>query len=77
MPLKVSISQLKAKALEYFRQIETTGESVIVTDHGQPTIEIKQFKLKKTNPLALLQGSVLRFDNPFAPIFDDDWETAK
>ena len=47
MQIQISKSQLKAKALEYFRQIETTCESVIVTDHGQPTIEIKQFKLKK------------------------------
>ena len=77
MPIQVSKSQLKAKALEYFRQIETTGETFIVTDHGQPTIEIKPFQLKITNPLALLQGSVLRFDDPFAPINEGDWESAK
>lgn len=76
MPIKVSKSQLKAKALEYFRQVETTGESVIVTDHGQPTIEIKPFQTKKIDPLALLQGSVLRYDDPFAPIIDDEWEAA-
>ena len=77
MQIKVSKSQLKAKALEYFRQIETTGESLIVTDHGQPTIEIKPFHLKKTNPLALLQGTALRFDDPFAPINEEDWESNK
>lgn len=77
MHIQVSKSQLKAKALEYFRQVETTGESVIVTDHGQPTIEIKPFQPKIANPLALLQGSVLRFDNPFAPIDENDWEATK
>lgn len=77
MQIQVSKSQLKAKALEYFRQIEATGDTVIVTDHGQPTIEIKPFQLKKINPLSLLQGSVLRFDDPFAPVDEDDWESTK
>jgi PHD/YefM family antitoxin component YafN of YafNO toxin-antitoxin module len=36
---QVSKSEFKAKALEYFRQIEGSGESVIVTDHGKPALE--------------------------------------
>lgn len=77
MQIHVSKSELKAKALEYFRQIETTGDTVVVTDHGKPTIEIKPFQQKKIDPLALLQGSVLRFEDPFSPINEDDWESAK
>ena len=76
MSILVSKSQLKAKALEYFRQIETTGNSVVVTDHGQPTIEIRPYQNKKSNPLELLRGSVLRFDAPFEPVAQDDWESA-
>ena len=32
----VSKSALKAKMLEYFRQVETTGEPLLVTSNGQP-----------------------------------------
>ena len=38
--MKVSKSKLKAKMLSVFRQIERTGEEVIVTDHGKPTLRI-------------------------------------
>lgn len=76
MSIQVSKSQLKAKALEYFRQIETTGDSLVVTDHGQPTLEIRPYQSHKTNPLELLRGSVLKFEQPFEPVAQDDWESA-
>ena len=43
MPNRVSKSQFKAPALEFFRQVETTGESLIVTDRGQPKLEIRPY----------------------------------
>ena len=36
----VSKSKLKAKMLSVFREVEKTGEDVIVTDHGKPTLKI-------------------------------------
>lgn len=36
--MKVSKSKLKAKMLSVFRQIERTGEEVILTDHGRPAL---------------------------------------
>jgi hypothetical protein len=43
-----------------FRQVEASGEPLVVTDHGRPTLE--------------LRGSVLRFDDPFAPACENDWQ---
>lgn len=74
MLTQVSKSQFKAKALEFFRQVEASGESVVVTDHGQPKLEVRPYKPSSRNPLDVLRGSVLRFDNPTAPISEDDWE---
>lgn len=37
MAEQVSKSQFKDKALELFRQIESSGKAVVVTDHGKPT----------------------------------------
>ena len=36
----VSKSALKAKMLEYFREVETTGEALLVTSHGQPVLNV-------------------------------------
>ena len=74
---KVSKSQFKAKALELFRQIEASGEPVIVTDRGEPELEVRRYRATKHKPLAILGGSVLRYDNPTAPVGEEDWDSAK
>jgi antitoxin (DNA-binding transcriptional repressor) of toxin-antitoxin stability system len=76
MPNRVSKSQFKARALEFFRQVETTGEPLIVTDHGQPKLEIRPYQSSARNPLDVLRGSVLRYDRPTDPVGDDDWDVA-
>lgn len=46
LPMIVSKGKLKSKMLEYFRQVEETGESLIVTDRGREVLEIKALKPK-------------------------------
>lgn len=70
----ISKSEFKAKALEYFRQIEASGESVVVTDHGKPTLEVRPYKGIARSPLDVLRGSVVRYDNPTDPVAEDEWE---
>lgn len=77
MTARVSKSEFKAKALEYFREIEATGEPLIVTDHGKPKLEIRRIDEKDRNPLEVLKGSVLRYDNPFEPIGVEDWDASR
>lgn len=72
----VSKSQFKARALEFFRRVETTGEPVVIMDHGQPKLELRRYSVPKRNPLEALRGTVLRYDAPMEPVGDDDWETA-
>jgi antitoxin (DNA-binding transcriptional repressor) of toxin-antitoxin stability system len=36
----ISKSKLKAKMLEIFRQLEASGEELIVTDQGEPVLKI-------------------------------------
>ena len=73
----VSKSQFKAKALELFRQIETSGEHIVVTDYGKPTLEVRPYRRANRSPLKVLQGSVVRFDHPTEPVCEEDWEAAK
>ncbi|MDR8727177.1 type II toxin-antitoxin system Phd/YefM family antitoxin [Burkholderia pseudomultivorans] len=73
----VSKSEFKARALEYFRLVEASGESLIVTDHGKPTLEIRPYRSSESQPLEILRGSVMRYDNPVDPIAEEDWEASR
>ena len=46
--LTVSKSGLKARMLEYFRQVEQTGEPLIVTSHGKPVLKVVPLQPKRT-----------------------------
>ncbi|CAH2934517.1 MAG: Antitoxin to Toxin 1, PIN domain [uncultured Paraburkholderia sp.] len=74
---QVSKSEFKAKALEFFRQVEASGESVIVTDHGRPALEVRPYRVIERNPLDVLRGSVVRYENPTDPVAEGDWEAAQ
>lgn len=72
----VSKSEFKARALEHLRLIEASGEGLIVTDHGKPTLEIRPYRSREAQSLDILRGSVMRYDNPLDPIAKEDWETS-
>ncbi|PMS15099.1 prevent-host-death protein [Trinickia dabaoshanensis] len=74
---QVSKSEFKAKALEFFRQVESSGESVIVTDHGKPALEVRPYRSIARHPLDVLRGSVVRYQNPTDPVAEGDWEAAQ
>jgi antitoxin (DNA-binding transcriptional repressor) of toxin-antitoxin stability system len=73
----VSKSEFKAKALEYFRRVETSGQSVVVTDHGRPTLEVRLYRGVERNPLDVLRASVVRYDNATDPVAEEEWEAAQ
>ncbi len=73
----VSKSEFNARVLEYFRLVEASGESLIVTDHGKPTLEIRPYRSREAQPLDILRGSVMRYDNSLDPIAEDDWEASR
>jgi len=74
METEVSKSQFKAKALEILRRVEATGEPVLVTDHGKPTIEVRRHRSLERSPLDLLRGSVVDYLDPTEPVGEQDWE---
>ncbi|QQX84086.1 type II toxin-antitoxin system Phd/YefM family antitoxin [Cupriavidus necator] len=64
----ISKTEFKARALEYFRQIEASGDPVIVTDHGKPTLEVRRCRGLERDPLQVLRGTVLHYDAPTEPV---------
>lgn len=74
MPAHISKSQFKAKALEFFREVENTGEPIIITDRGQATLELRRHRGEETAPLDKLSGTVLYYERPTDPVGEEDWE---
>jgi len=68
---QVSKSKFKKKALEYLRQIESSGQCVIVTDRGRPIVEVRLYRYTESNPLEILKNSVLHYGNPLSPVDDE------
>jgi prevent-host-death family protein len=73
----VSKSQFKSKALEYFRQVETTGKSLVITDRGRPVLKLVPFAEDPAEVLRELRHSVLRYESPTEPVATEDWESLK
>ncbi len=76
MEKQISKTEFKAHALELMREIETSGNELVITTHGKPKLVIHKYVPKAENPLQKLAGSVIKFDSPFEPIGTDDWELA-
>ena len=72
--IQISKSEFKAKALEFFRQVESSGTSLIVTDHGKPSIEIRPYHAIERSPLDILKGTVTEYVDPTEPVGEDDWK---
>jgi len=70
----VSKSRFKPKALQYFRDVQTSGQELIITDHGKPVLKIVPYHEDTQIILKELQNSVKRYDDPTEPVALDDWE---
>lgn len=77
MERMVSKSKFKARALEYFRQVEETGEEFTITDHGQPVLKVIPYSPNSEGALKVLRNSVLKYENPMEPVVLEDWKALK
>lgn len=77
MDSTVSKSRFKARALDYFRQVERTGKELVVTDRGKPVVKIVPYAPRPAEALAALRGSVIRYDDPTEPVGLEDWEALR
>ena len=73
----VSKTKFKARALEYFRGVEETGEEVIITDRGRQVLRLIRYVPDPVKELEALRGTVLSYEDPFEPVGMEDWETAR
>lgn len=71
----VSKSELKAKILEYLRNVEKEKQELIVTHAGKPVAKIIPYKEKAI--LESLRNTVLYYNDPTEPVGQNDWEVLK
>jgi antitoxin (DNA-binding transcriptional repressor) of toxin-antitoxin stability system len=73
--LMISKSKLKAQMLKIFREIEETGEEVIVTDNNRPVLRIQPIKRKQTFREAFGQydGKAVYHEDINTPL-TEEWE---
>ena len=73
----ISKSKLKAKMLEIFRQLESSGDELIVTDHDKPVLRIIPIKQKAAvaEVFGDLQGQVTYLEDINTPSLLE-WEDA-
>jgi antitoxin (DNA-binding transcriptional repressor) of toxin-antitoxin stability system len=71
----ISKSKLRAKMFDVFRELEASGEELIVTDHGKPVLKIFPIKDKTTveELFGDLQGLVSYFEDVDTPTLPE-WE---
>jgi prevent-host-death family protein len=77
MEQMVSKSKFKPKALEYFRQVEESGETLIITDRGKPVLKVLPYSQKGIKGMAALKDSVVKYEKPLEPVGLEDWEQLK
>jgi len=73
----VSKSRFKARALEYFREVEKTGQDIVITDRGKPVLRVTTFIDDPEERLRNLRSSVLQFEDPTEPVGLEDWEALR
>ncbi|WP_269522343.1 type II toxin-antitoxin system Phd/YefM family antitoxin [Coraliomargarita parva] len=80
----VSKGRLKAKMLAYFREVEASGEPLIVTDHGREVLEVRPVSPRPDTTAAVLasyrSGVEVKIPDEaklMKPEAAGDWESLK
>ena len=77
-PMKrVSKGVLKAKMLEYFREVEQTGEELIVTDNNRPVLKVVPLRQRRAagEIFVDVRGHVVYREDVLTPTTDEWPET--
>lgn len=78
MENRISKSRFKARALELFREVESTGQELVITDHDRPVLKLVPYSAPDpAETLRALRGSVLRYEDPTEPVGMEDWEALR
>jgi len=74
---QVSKSRFKARALEFLRRVQQTGQPLVILDRGRPVVKVVPYRGEAKEILRALRGSVQRYEDPTRPVAAKDWEALR
>ena len=74
---RLTKSEFKPKALEYFRHVERTREHLIITERGKPVLKIVPYEHDPAEDLRGLLGTVVAYEDPTEPVGEEDWDALR
>lgn len=75
-PKRISKSEFEARALELMREVEQTGEPLVVTHSGKAVLQVLPHSDDPRRALERFRQRPIRFDDPLAPVGEDEWEVS-
>ena len=73
----ISKSKFKPQALKFFRQVQETGQELIITDHAKPVLKIVPYLDDPMEAVKELRNSVVKYEKPMEPVAETDWDVLK
>ena len=77
----VAAAEFKATCLRLIDEMNEDGQPITITKRGKPVAvltPVTEKAVEKKGIVGLMKGSVLRYDDPFAPALDPgEWEAMK
>ena len=73
----ISKSKFKPNALKYFREVQQKGKTLIITDRGKPVLKVVPYLEDPSEALKALRNTVIKYEDPTAPVGLNDWEALK
>lgn len=72
-------AQFKTHFLKILDEVDRNGESVTITKRGRPVAELRPVPQKREGKFTFgcMRGTVLSFEDPFSPAFDEPWNAEK
>ena len=64
----VSKASFNERTLDYLREVEATGNELIITDQGKPVLKLMRYSPDPKALLESLRGTVVRYDDPTEPV---------
>lgn len=77
---QVAAAEFKAKCLRIIKEMQETGESVVVTRRGHPVAIVSlPPSAEPAQPIfGSMRGSVIKYDDPFEPAASpEDWSALR
>jgi prevent-host-death family protein len=79
MTKMIGAAQFKAECLRLIERMSEDHEPVTITKRGRPVATLQPVKSQEpASIVGAMRGSVLRFDDPLAPVLEPgDWNAAR